>query len=101
MSRLPTPEASDPFFRVRSELRKIDPATRLRYSNQFARDAHSRLADGRESTPSPTIHTTQPHLPLNHYPLLITQPYILKKHLNHSNMISTTQPPPKPNHLFY
>ncbi|XP_063689705.1 uncharacterized protein C4orf17 homolog isoform X5 [Bolinopsis microptera] len=42
MSRLQTPEASDPFFRVRSELRKVDPAARLRYSNQFAKDAHQR-----------------------------------------------------------
>ncbi|KAL5249021.1 hypothetical protein ACHWQZ_G018015 [Mnemiopsis leidyi] len=42
MSRLQTPEASDPFYRVRSELRKVDPAARLRYSNQFAKDAHQR-----------------------------------------------------------
>lgn len=38
MARLPTPEASDPFFRVRSELRKADPAAGLRFSNKFAKD---------------------------------------------------------------
>lgn len=36
-----TPEAADPFFRVRSELRKVHPSSRLRYSNQFAKDVRS------------------------------------------------------------
>ena len=41
MSRMYTPEAADPFFRVRSELRKVHPSSRLRYSNQFAKDVRS------------------------------------------------------------
>lgn len=42
MSRLHTPEAADPFYRVRSELRKAHPSARLRYSNQFAKDIRQR-----------------------------------------------------------
>ena len=51
-----TAEATDPFYRVRSELQKIEPTSRLRYSNQFAKDAHVRF----------DIEITEAHFISNH-----------------------------------
>eukprot|EP00116_Pleurobrachia_bachei_P013735 sb/3473997/ len=42
MSRLQTPEASDPFYRVKKELKNLHPSARLRYSSQFAKETHQR-----------------------------------------------------------
>ena len=57
--RLQTAEAVDPYFRVRSELQKAEPTSRLRYSNQFARDAHLRFETPKNTfTSRTTSHTS-------------------------------------------